>query len=144
MFEYILSTVARFRHSHTRMMTVLGEHVVSHAGTYSTGLPEGQSRQVCHAPAATCLCISDPYHLPCSRYTSKSFSTAIDSRCCMLVSHVVTAASCKWRFKAPRSSQTLHVPDWAGRWLQWPCAHSALALVHNVIVNRVVVTAMLR
>ncbi|KAL0025228.1 hypothetical protein WJX77_008845 [Trebouxia sp. C0004] len=44
-FEYILSTVARFRHSHTRMMSILGEHVMSHGGTYSTGLPEGQSRQ---------------------------------------------------------------------------------------------------
>ncbi|DBA76248.1 TPA: hypothetical protein ACH3X1_009968 [Trebouxia sp. C0004] len=27
------------------MMSILGEHVMSHGGTYSTGLPEGQSRQ---------------------------------------------------------------------------------------------------
>ena len=57
MFEYILSTVARFRHSHTRMMTVLGEHVMSHGRTYSAGLPEGQHRQVNLLPllAESCL-----------------------------------------------------------------------------------------
>ncbi len=41
-----MSTVTRFRHSHSRMMAVLGEGVMSSARTHSLGLQEGPSRQV--------------------------------------------------------------------------------------------------
>ena len=44
-FEYIVATAQRFRHTHSRMMAVLGEQGMSHMHARSAGLLDG-SRQV--------------------------------------------------------------------------------------------------
>ena len=55
-FEYIVATAQRFRHTHSRMMAVLGEQGMSHMHARSAGLLDG-SRQVSalHLSAVTVL-----------------------------------------------------------------------------------------